>query len=110
MAQDLLDVRGVQAGVVDGQTVVDPEIVRIPQPGPAQDLDRDLASELRIASTIDLAHPAHPDQCLYLKGAEAPQPLVLVSCQRRLKQLVDLMPAFSRNRPSRASLSARHLS
>src|ERR1700716_83120 len=74
-----------------------------------QDLDRDLASELRIASTIDLAHPAHPDQCLYLKGAEAPQPLVLVSCQRRLKQLVDLMPAFSRHRPSRARLSARHL-
>jgi hypothetical protein len=29
-------------------------------------------SEPRIASTIDLAHPADPDQCLYLKGAEAP--------------------------------------
>ena len=47
-----------------------PHVVGVSGAGAGQRLDRDVASKPRVASAIDLAHAASPDQTIDLVGTQ----------------------------------------
>ena len=69
-AMDLRDVRMIEGGEHLRFTTEAREAIGIVGNGRQQDLDRDLAIQLRVEGFVDLAHPARADPCLDLIRAD----------------------------------------